>query len=51
MNLTYILYLILSPLIYLILLFSIPFNSKIRDHWLNQKKTFNEAKKRKYKDL
>ena len=50
MNLTYILYLILSPIIYLILLFSIPFNSKIRDHWLNQKKTFNEAKKRKYKN-
>ena len=50
MNLTYILYLILSPLIYLILLFLIPFNSKIRDHWLNQKKTFNEAKKRKYKN-
>ena len=50
MNLTYILYLILSPLIYLILLFLIPFNSKIRDHWLNQKKTFNEVKKRKYKN-
>ncbi len=49
MNLAYILYLILSPLIYLVLLFSIPFNSKIRAHWLNQKKTFNEVKKRNYK--
>ena len=49
MNLAYILYLILSPLIYLILLFSIPFNPKIRDHWINQKKTFNKVKKRNYK--
>jgi len=49
MNLAYILYLILSPIIYLILLFSIPFNPKIRDHWINQKKAFNKVKKRNYK--
>ena len=49
MNLTYILYFILSPLIYLLLLFLIPFNFKVRQHWLNQRRTFNQVKKRNYK--
>ena len=50
MNLTYIIYFFLSPLIYLLLLALIPFNKKIREHWLNQSKTFNKIKKKKYKN-
>ena len=50
MNLIYIIYFFLSPLIYLLLLALIPFNKKIREHWLNQGKTFNQIKKKKYKN-
>ena len=48
MNLIYILYFILSPVIYLLLLSLIPFNTKVREHWLNQRMTFNQVKKRNY---
>ena len=48
MNLIYILYFILSPVIYLLLLSLIPFNTKVRQHWLNQRTTFNQVKKKNY---
>ena len=38
----YLLYLLLSPFIYLLLLLSIPFNKKIRTHFFEQKKEFQK---------
>ena len=38
----YLLYLLLSPFIYLLLILSIPFNKKIRTHFFEQKKEFQK---------
>ena len=43
----YLLYLLLSPLIYLLLLLSIPFNKKIRSHFFEQKKEFKKIQSQK----
>ena len=43
MNLLYILYFLFSPIIFLILILVIPFNKKIRDHWLNGRKSLQKV--------
>ena len=43
MSLFYILYFLLSPIIFLILILAIPFNKKIREHWINGRKTLQNA--------
>ena len=50
MNLIYILYFLLSPLIYLFLLVLIPFNAKVRERWIKQRKTLHHIKKKSFKN-
>ena len=46
----YLLYLLLSPIIYLLLIILIPFNKKIRAHFLNQRNIFKKITHKKIKN-
>ena len=50
MSIFYVLYFILSPLIFIILIIFSLFNKKVYEHLINQRKTFKEAIKKNLKD-